>query len=450
MPTLSEQLAAFGHDLSFEQIPDDVTSFAKLLVLDLLGVTLAAKTTEEWRVTLEACLILGGASEGATLWGTGRKSTPQLAALFNGTVAHALELDDFNGVDHSGAVVLPALFAAAEMRPEVTGAQFLTAMVYGYEVGRRLLDAAGGYRAHNEAGWHTTGTCGSFAAAAAVAKLWDLPPHEITWALGEAGSFTGGVWAFSSDGAMSKRYHAGRAAETGLVAATLASQGFTGPKEIFEARWGGYANTYAAGKFDADKMVSDLGQDLRLGMAGIKPYACCRGLHSTVDAVLTMRSEPGFDPDAIGDVLVRCTPGQAIQLGNGTPVTRLDAQFSLPYSFSVAAIKGRASLVEFSDLLDDEAIRKLAARVRIQPEPDLGKEWEPELTVSLADGRVLTRQVKVALGDARNPLPRAAVIDKYRGLMGLGGLQEGSADIEDITLGLEAPKALRRLLTLLA
>ncbi|MDF2120431.1 MmgE/PrpD family protein [Roseiarcaceae bacterium H3SJ34-1] len=450
MPTLSEQLAAFGHELSFEQIPEDVTSFAKLLVLDLLGVALAAKTTEEWPITLAACLVLGGASESATLWGTGRKSTPQSAALFNGIVAHALELDDFNGVDHSGAVVLPALFAAAEMRPDVTGAQLLTAMVFGYEVGRRLLDAAGGYRVHNAAGWHTTGTCGSFAAAAAVAKLWDLPPKDITWALGVAGSFTGGVWAFGADGAMSKRYHAGRAAETGLVAATLASQGFTGPKEIFEAPWGGYANTYAAGNFDASKMVSDLGEDLRLAMAGIKPYACCRGLHSTVDAVLAMRQEPGFDADAISDVGVRCTPGQAVQLGNGTPVTRLQAQFSLPYSFAVAAIKGRASLAEFSGRLDDRATRELAARVRIQPEPDLGKEWEPELTVSLSDGTVLTKQVNVALGDARNPLPRAAVINKYRGLMELGAKPESAAEIEEITLGLEAPAALGRLLTLLS
>ena len=165
--------------------------------------------------------------------GTALRSAPAHAAFINGIAAHAQELDDFGGVDHSGAVVVPALLAIGEALPPVTGKGFSTAMVVGYEVGREFSRRPAEYRAHNNAsGWHSTGTCGSFGAAAAVAKVLGIDAWKTTWAIGLAGTFTGGTWAFIKDGAMSKRYHAGRAAETGVVSACLARSGFTG-RRIF-------------------------------------------------------------------------------------------------------------------------------------------------------------------------------------------------------------------------
>jgi len=145
------------------------------------------------------------------------------------------------------------------------GRRVLEAMIVGYDVALRVLEAAGGYRAHNGQGWHSTGTCGSFGAAAAAARALGLDAERTAWALGLAGSFTGGTWAFLDDGSMSKRYHPGRAAETGVLAAALARAGFTGPTRVFEAEWGGFLKTYAAGRARPAALTDALVPAIRKG-----------------------------------------------------------------------------------------------------------------------------------------------------------------------------------------
>ena len=135
-----------------------------------------------------------------------------MAAMVNGTSAHALELDDFGGCGHSGAVVIPAVCALAG-RHSFSGKEAITALVAGYDLAARTLEGAGGYRAVQDLGWHSTGICGSFGAAAASAKLMKLDAERFADALGVAGTFTGGIWAFLADGAMTKRFHPGKASE---------------------------------------------------------------------------------------------------------------------------------------------------------------------------------------------------------------------------------------------
>ena len=424
----------------------------------------------DWRAATARALSPGGG--GASLWGTGEAAAPGVAAMVNGTAAHALELDDFHGVDHSGAVTLPALMAAADTGGEADGRRVLEGMIFGYEVGRRLLDGAGGYRRHNAAGWHTTGTLGSYAAAAAVAKLLGLDGQRMAWALGIAGSFTGGTWAFNEDGAMSKRYHAGAAAQTGLQAAFLAREGFTGPAAVLEAERGGYFPLYGEGMTPAARAAADgLGRDFRIGWAGVKVYACCRGIHSALDVALDFRREHGLRAEEIEGVHVLCTPVQKGQLGLALPKTRLEAQFSLPYSTAVAFLHGEAGYEFFTERwIGDPEIEALAARVVLEADESRSLEEEPVITARTRDGRVFTGQQPVPIGqpgargrsgrwragrrarfrDPANPVPEADIRAKYRALAGRHLAPETVRRMEEAVLALDRPGRLAEVRAILA
>ena len=466
--TLSGAFARFGAAFSLDDAPEDDRRYAKLLALDLFGCALAGLDTEEARLARRAARALspGGGADAAigknrrvlrgggnaSLWGTGEAAEPGVAAMVNGTTAHALELDDFHGVDHSGAVTLPALLAAADAGGEADGRRVLEGMIFGYEVGRRLLDGAGGYRRHNATGWHTTGTLGSYAAAAAVAKLLGLDERRMLWALGIAGSFTGGTWAFNLDGAMSKRYHAGAAAQTGLQAAFLAREGFTGPASVLEAERGGYFNLYGEGMTPAARAAADgLGRDFRIGWAGVKVYACCRGIHGALDVALGFRRTHGLRAEEIESVDVLCTPVQKDQLGLAFPKTRIEAQFSLPYSTAVAFLHGEAGYEFFTEKwIGDPEIEALAARVALEADEARSLEEEPVLTVRTRDGRAFTGQQPVPIGDPANPVPEADIRAKYRALAGRHLAPETAGRLEEAVLALDRPGRLAEVRAILA
>ena len=284
-------LAAFTADLNLSSVPEDVIDYARVLTLDLLGAALAGVETVEARSMISAAQGFAPQDGPCGIWGTPHTTTAAAAALVNGVAAHAQELDDFGGADHSGAVVIPAVLAIAEAEGVTDGARVLEAVIAGYDVALRVLEGAGGYRAHNGLGWHSTGTCGSFGAAAAAARMLGLDREKTAWALGIAGSFTGGVWAFLSDGSMSKRYHTGRAAEIGLTAAYMARAGFTGPTRVLDAEYGGYLSTYCDERARPEALTEGLGHEYRIMKSGIKPYAACRGLHAALDVVLRLKAE---------------------------------------------------------------------------------------------------------------------------------------------------------------
>ncbi len=277
-----------------------------------LGAALAGVHTEEGRAIRDR-RVFGGV-DGPSLLQAAR-STSAAAALVNGTTAHAQELDDFGGCDHSGAVVIPAVLASAEDDGPGAGRRVIAAVVAGYDVALRVLEASGGYRAHNGRGWHSTGTCGSFGAAAAVARVLDLDAERAAWALGLAGSFTGGTWAFLADGAMSKRYHPGRAAETGILREPSPGPASPGPTRIFEAEWGGFLETYTPGRTRPGALTEGLGRDFKILRSGVKPYASCRGAHATLDAVFDLASVEGVRAEDVAAVRIRCTEQDRMMLG---------------------------------------------------------------------------------------------------------------------------------------
>lgn len=447
-PSLSESLAAFTADLSLAQVPGQVVQHAKLLLLDLLGAALAGVGTEESRAILAASRAFGPADGACTLWGTMRRTSPAVAALVNGTIAHAQELDDFGGADHSGAVVVPTVLAIAQAQRIADGARVLEAMIAGYDVALRVLEAAGGYRAHNNhSGWHSTGTCGSFGAAAAAARMLGLDARRTAWALGLAGSFTGGTWAYLADGAMSKRYHPGRAAEIGLTAGYLAREGFTGPTRVLEADWGGFLPTYAGDAACPEAITAGLGSEHRIMKSGIKPYASCRGVHSVLDVIFGLCATHALRAADVASVEIRCNVASLMSLGERDPQTRLAAQMSLPYGVAVALVTGRASLAEYEPhRLADSAVREMIGRIRMSVDPAIDENTEPYVTVITTDGRRLQGHEPIGLGDPRNALPEDAIVAKFDDLAPRA-LAGGTVErLRDAVLTLPAPGSLARLL----
>ncbi len=447
-PSPSEVLAEFTAGLDLAEVPDDVVHYARVLMLDLLGAALAGVDTEETRAMLKAAQGFAPNAGPCAIWGTTGTTTAASAALINGVIAHAQELDDFGGADHSGAVVIPAVLAVAEAEGVTEGGAVLAAVIVGYDVALRVLDAMGGYRAHNNgSGWHSTGTCGSFGAAAAAARMLGLDAERTAWALGIAGSFTGGIWAYLADGAMSKRYHPGRAAEIGVTAAYMARAGFTGPTRVFDAPWGGFLAVYGNGAERPGELTRDLGRPFRIVRSGIKPYAACRGLHSALDVVLGMRTEHGFAAADVTAVEIGCSRANMQALGDTDPRTRLGAQMSLPYGIAVALVTGRAGLEEFEDRrIGDPEVRAAMGRVVMSHAPGHDDYTEPEVAVMLTDGRRFEGHVPIGLGDYRNPLTTEQVVVKYESLA-RRVLDDGDvAALKDAVFALPEPGSLSQVL----
>lgn len=435
--TLSGRLAAFVADLRYENLPAEVVARAKSAVLDTLGAALGGIGTAEGDRVL-AALRLCAPGDLCTVWGTRVRSTVPGAALANGSYAHARELDDYGGCGHSGAVVVPAAIAAGEHR-RISGRALLAAVVAGYDVAARVMDAAGTYKRHNARGWHSTGTVGSFGAAAAAAKALGLDAAATAHAIGIAGSFTGGLWAFIRDGAMTKRLHPGKAAENGVLAAYLAEQGFTGPAEIFEAPWGGFLSTYDGGPPDPAAITADLGRRYLIMRSGIKPFACCAAIHAPLGVLQELVARHGLFADQVARITVRGTAYAVRQLGKHDVENTLDAQMSLPYSFAVALRTGRAGREEYGDrLLRDPAVRALASRVDLVEDPAFTEETPKVVEIETTDGRRLSGSQEFAHGHARNPLSLVDLEAKFTGLAAPVLGAHGADRARSIVGGLEA------------
>ena len=446
MTGAAAELGAFIQDTPFEALPAEVVEKTKRHILDTFGATLAGALAFEPR---QARAVLGGAGA-APLWGTGIRLGARDAALANGVAAHALELDDTGGCDHSGAVVLPAALAALSACDRaVSGRELVTAVALGYDVARRVLEACGGYAAHNGAGWHSTATCGVFGAAAVTARLLGLDGAATTAALGHAASFSGGLWGFIHDSAQTKRLHAGRAAEGGLLAALLAGRGVTGPGRIFDGVWGGFLKTVAPATAEPEALTAGLGRPWKIMRCSIKPYASCRSTHSAVDAVSALIRDR-----ATGDVAavrVRLS-GFVMNMCGGRDLDSLaSAQMSLPYAVAAMLVHGEAGIDAYrAERRQDPRIARMLARVTLEVDGALADLDEPEVTLVFADGATATLRVPVALGAPANPISDRDLRGKYLALAGMVMPAARAEALARTVLALDELPEARALLPLLA
>ncbi|MGH8619293.1 MAG: MmgE/PrpD family protein [Burkholderiales bacterium] len=437
--SLTEQLAAYWSGVRYEDLPAPVVQWAKRVLLDTLSMGARGAGSEAVLAVRRGIADALECDRGsASLWGTHATLPASAAALVNGTAAHAYELDDYGGCGHSGAVVVPAVCAMAE-KTGADGRTVLMAIAAGYDIAARVTEGAGGYRAHNDTGFHSTGTCGTFGAAAGAASILKLDAARYTSALGIAGSYAGGTWSFLVDGAMTKRFHPGRASENGVTAAVLAVGGLVGPRFILEAPWGGFLRTYAGAAAAPEATVAGLGREFRILRTGQKPYACCRGLHSSVEALLDLMRDEGVKGEDIERMIVHGADRTVRQFAKRDVQTLLDAQFSMAYSLGVVAATGRVGLDEFSPpRMDDARARALMDRVEIVADRALGPYEEPELEVRGRNGQTWRRQVPVPRGAPERPLELDFLVGKAEGVAvpvigqrGFDALKDGVLALED-------------------
>lgn len=441
-----QRLAKFCTDARFEDLPTALVEQAKRHIIDTFGAAFAGASSD---VAKTARQVFAAEIGSSLIWGTQLRHSAAQAAILNGIAAHALELDDTGGCDHSGAVVLPAVMAAISMSEQpVTGREFITAIVIGYEVGRRVLEACGGYSAHNGAGWHSTSTCGVFGAAAACARILRLDATQTLSALGIAGSFSGGLWAFIHDGSQSKKLHSGRAAEGGLLAARCAQQGVTGPTRLFDDVWGGFLNTLAASTATPEALDAELGVVWKLARCSIKPYASCRGTHSAIDALGLLLDELNVRADQVKDVQVSLCGFLRDMCGGHDLSTLAAAQMSLPYALAARLVHGHCRLQAYDEKLrNDPRIALWMSRIHLNIDPYLSEDGEPVVNLRTLDGRQASISVDLPLGSPGNPLSDAALHEKFFSLAVQVMPKEQAEELLEQLLkleGLESVRAIER------
>ena len=418
-PTL--QVARWVAGLSYRDLPQRTKAVVRLALLDTAGCGVYGYVTP-WTQAMYQWVQAGGSKGKARSWSDAPMTLRAAdAALVNGVSAHAFELDDYHNAKlHPGAVVIPAALALAE-ELNVTGEKLLTAIAAGYEVMIRSSLALEPSAARLR-GWHLTGACGPFGAAAACAVLLGLDVEKTAWALGLAGTQGAGLWAFNADGAMSKRLHAGKAAHSGVLAAELAAGGFSGPTQIYETGDGGFLKAFSD-KSDAAPLTHELGKTWHLDNVSIKPYSCCGSTHAYIDAALEIRkrlhANTGGKWDATRPVRVGMSKVVDVQCGfDYKPGTALNAQMSLRYCLAAALTDGQALPQQFTDeRMHDRALIDLAATLQLEDDPALDKLYPVHFAAWVAakvDNNWMRVDIMDPTGSVAFPVDEAGVIRKLK------------------------------------
>jgi len=415
----TREVAAWVSGLRYSDLPPRTREVVRCALLDTLGCGVYGFRTP-WVSTLLQWARTGKARGECTVWG---EAVPSLraadAALVNGTASHAFELDDYHNAKlHPGAVVVPAALAMAE-KLNASGERLVTAIAAGYEVMIRSSLALNPSAARLR-GWHLTGVCGPFGAAAACASLMGLDEERTAWALGLAGTQGAGLWAFNADGAMSKRLHAGKAAHSGVLAAELAALGFTGPTQIYEYHDGGVLKAFSD-ESDPAPLTKGLGTHFHLDTTSIKPYSCCGSTHAYVDAALELRRRIGNPWDPKRRVKIGLSKVVGVQCGFPyAPSTALNAQMSLRYIVAVALTDGQVLPPQFSDeRIADPGLTKLAASFDLVPDPRLDGLYPAHFAgwiAAEANGDWVRVDILDPSGSPAAPLDARAITEKFHGI----------------------------------
>lgn len=411
-------LAGWIAGLRYRDLPERTRQAVRVALLDTLGCGRYGLRTPWARMLLR--WARGAAAREASVWGEAQPSLRAAdAALVNGTAAHAFELDDYHNAKlHAGAVVVPAAVATAE-RLGASGEALVTALAAGYEVMIRTSLALDPSAARLR-GWHLTGVCGPLGAAAACASLIGLDEQRTAWALGLAGTQGAGTWAFNADGTMSKRFHAGRAAQSGVMAAELAALGFTGPTRIYEFEDGGVLKAFSDAS-DPAPLTERLGTHWHLDANRIKPYSCCGSTHAYVDCALELRRRLGTPWDARRRVRAGMAKVVNVQCGfDYVPSTALAAQMSLRYVLAAALLEGSVLPPQFEEAkLADPVLTDLARRIELEHDPALDRLYPGRFAAWVAAedrGEWVRVDVLDPLGSPDNPVTAQGVIEKFRGI----------------------------------
>ena len=423
---LSQELASFASNLQVKDIPADVMNRAEDLLVDWFGSAIAGKGSRPVEIITKFAESMGGFSAAqagpSEILITRKKSSPFLAAMANAAASHVAEQDDVhNGsVFHPATVVFPSALACAQAIG-ASGEDLLVAAVAGYEVGIRVGEFLG--RSHYKV-FHTTGTAGTIAAAAAVGHLLKLTPVQMLNAFGSAGTQSAGLWEFLRDAADSKQLHTAHAASTGLMSAYIAQAGFTGAQHILEGKQGMAAGM--SSDADPSKLVDRLGIRWALAETSFKYHASCRHTHPAADALLQVMLAYKLKPSDIAKVETLVHQGAIDVLGPVTdPATVHQSKFSMGTVLALIAHYQFAGLQEFDQHFHDDAICLFRDRVTMTLDPEVDsaypQRWIGKVKVHLHDGQILEGRVDEPKGDPGNTLSRTEITDKAMRLAAFSG-----------------------------
>ena len=449
---IAPKLGEWVSGLKLADIPPDVVGQIKTCLLDSLGCGLfgAARPWGVFAGNVAVSMSRGGVS---SLFARPEKVSPADAALANGTAIHGFELDDahLSSSHHPGAVTVAAVLAVAEAR-DASGADVLAALAAGYEVGIRVGICAG--VSHSTSGFHVTGTVGTFGAAAAASHVLKLSPRQTAHALGIGGTQAAGLYS-ARTGAMTKRFHAGRASQSGILAALLAEQGFTGSLDILEAPFGGFMSTMQ-GQFEPETILQDLGVRWEATRVGLKPYASCASSHTIVDSVRDLRRR-GLTADGLVRLSIRMSKKGQLNVGwRYQPVDVIAAQMNGYYIAAVTLLDGDAFIEQFAEArLADPKILDLLPRIEILHDPELdrggaSKRHAVQVDAVLRDGQTMSVSVEQRRGSVDHPLSATEAEQKFRRLAAASLLEPEVEEVIELVQRIEREPGVERLMSLLA
>ncbi len=412
MAHVVERFAAWAVQSRAQALSPEVLHHAKRALIDLYAAmlsgavgapaTLLEKALAEELDRGEATLVLG------------RRATVRAAALINGAAAHTTEVDDIfrDGIYHPGAPTIPAALALAEARG-ASGAQFLRAVVVGYEISTRIGAAMG--RAHYKY-WHNTGTIGCFGAAAAAAELLQLDAARFAHALATVTTFSAGLQQSFRMESMSKPLHAGRAAEAGITAALAAREGVTGSLDVIEGD-AGYGKAMSDGP-DWDKALATLGREFHVTRMTFKNHTCCGHTFAAIDGAQALQQRMGLAAKDIARVRVGTYKAALDVAGYEQPKTAAEGRFSLKYVVATALTHGSVRFAAFEpERLQHPATRDLMRRVDVAIDPQLDAAFPGQRAARVAietrDGRREEFLQPTRIGDPDAPLSDAQLDAKY-------------------------------------
>jgi 2-methylcitrate dehydratase PrpD len=421
--TVAEQFGAWAAALEPRSLPGSTRNAVRRLMLDVAGLCVAARNSDY----VEA-LLASAVSEGpATAIGHSRALSPYDAALVNGSATHGEDFDDTfeGGPIHAGAAIVPAALALAEHRG-LQGSAVVKGIVAGTEFACRGSMVAP--QAIHRAGFHPSGVLCALGAAATGAAMLGLPARRIAHSIGIAGSFASGIIEYLADGAWTKRFHPGWAAQAGIRAALLAEAGFTGPLSVLEGTHGFYKAFAPSKSPDFDVLLSDLGKRYVTDGIAFKPYACGTMTHPYIDCMMELRAM-GLRPDDVVSLVCEVGEGTVHRLWEPIQAKRrvpngYVAKFSAPYCIAVGFLDGAVGFEQFGDeRAADPALQAFADKISyvIDPKNPYPREYTGHVRATLKDGSVREIRRPHFRGGAHAPIPDDELERKYRDNCRFGG-----------------------------
>jgi 2-methylcitrate dehydratase PrpD len=458
---LTAKVSRFVSGTPLDVVPPEVILRAKHSILDGFGLAVAGARTEGVSIAAAEVASYGCQAGTSTVLGPGTVLPARFAAFLNGVAIHADDFDDtqlatlpdrvYGLLTHPTAPVLPVVLALAE-RQGCTGADLLAAYLVGVEVECAVAESIN--PRHYEAGFHSTGTAGTFGAAAGAARLLGFDAATTAVALALAGSQAAGLR--ENFGTMTKPFHAGRAAESGLLAASLAGRGFTAAPDILEAGRGFFSA--AGGGYDPAKITDQLGDPWTFADPGvsIKPYPSGSLTHPAMTAFLDLVRAHDLRAEDVEEVRVGTNRHMPNALIHHRPADSLAAKFSMEFCIAILLLRGRAGLAEFRDeVVNDPDVKATIKKVRFEVDPEADAAGYNNMTsivrVRLKDGRELAGRAAFAKGSPANPMSETELRQKFMGCLEAGGIGAAAGrGAADLILDLETQADLRAITRLLS